>query len=84
MKTQIFILFQHEVLGHVYLWNGKYPVGVTGGWDFDQDPWDPAGQLNPEEEKFFKALEDSKTRGFQFKNRGRFNIIKRINVEIHT
>jgi hypothetical protein len=83
MTTQTFIIFQHEVLGHLYLWNGKYPVGITGGWDFEQDPWHPSAELSPEEEKVFKSLESSKARGFEFKERGRFNIIKRINVEIY-
>ena len=81
--TITLIIFQHEVnKENVYCWNGIYPVGLMGGHKKQSDAWDLNGEITEEETKVFKTLERNKARGFEIKNRGRFIIIKRINIEV--
>jgi len=80
--TVTLITFQHEVnKENVYCWNGLYPVGLMGGHKKQSDSWNLDGEITEEETKVFKALETNKDRVFSFKDRGRFNIIKRLKIE---
>jgi hypothetical protein len=80
---QTLILFQKECTNDFYLWNGVYPITITGGWENnDSPPWNPQAEISEKETELFKKLEGNKARGFETKERGRFTIMKRINIEI--
>ena len=82
--TQTLILFRHEVHDHFYLWNGKYPISIDGGYEnHSQPPWSTNVREDlPEKEiALFKKLEKNKQRVFELKGRGRFCIINRVNIE---
>lgn len=78
------VLIQYEGSGALYLWNGKYPVGVTGGHEFSQGPWHPSAEMTDKEIEIFTALETNKKRVIEFKDRGRFNVLSRTKAEIET
>ena len=87
--TQTLILFRHEVnTENTYCWNGTWPVLVVGteGWNGNtaiklEDGTIGPPPLNEKEEKTFKLLEENKSRVFQFKDRGRFQVIQRVKIE---
>jgi hypothetical protein len=83
MTKQILITFQDEKTGDLYLWNGKYPIGLSGGWDTSQKPWHSKGTFSQKEADFFKELETNKARTFTVPSKGKFKILNRLNVEIH-
>jgi hypothetical protein len=78
MQSTTLILFEHESLGDVYLWNGDYPVHILPY--LSSTLWTPNGDISQKEHELFKSLETSKKRGFELKDRGRFNILQRIPV----
>lgn len=88
--TKTLIIFRHEVnTENVYCWNGTWPVLVSGieGWNGNTVSKQEDGSIGPpplneKEEKVFKLLEGNRNRIFQFKDRGRFEIIQRIKINV--
>lgn len=70
----IFIIFQQLATGQCYCWNGEYPINLSG----DQGiTWDPRGDIEPTEVRFFKELETNKKRTFTLPNRGKYEVLSR-------
>lgn len=82
----VLILFKHQVHSdQYYLWNGFYPVNITGGWpSIDSPPWNINAEVSPEEYTLFRSLETSKKQVFTIKTRGTFQVLKRIPIPIPT
>lgn len=88
MKT--LIIFQHAVnTENVYCWNGEWPVGIlpnSDAWN-GTELFEQAGgkygtnPLTEEEKILFEDLALNKKQTFALKNRGKFNILKRIKIE---
>lgn len=72
------IIFYHTHTLAYYCWNDYYPVGLNGGSNISQDPWEPDGNLSEKDLKFFTELETSKKRTFELKGRGKFVIVQRL------
>jgi hypothetical protein len=76
LMSTLIIFYNIRTLAH-YCWNGAYPVGIDGGVR-DSPVWHPRAELSEKETAFFKALETSKKRGFELKDKGKFAILQRI------
>lgn len=83
MTPQTLVTFQDEKTGELFLWNGKYPIGLSGGWNTSQKPWHAKGTFTQKEADFFKELEGLKTRTFTVPSKGKFKILNRLNTTIH-
>lgn len=70
------VIFQNVATYDTYCWNGHYPVGVT---PYTQ-AWNTPAEVTDQEVRLFQALETSKARTFELKERGKFSIISRVKL----
>lgn len=72
---QHWILFYHESTFEYYLWNGKYPIGITPNGKSWCDINDI--KVTEDELKAITSVIGTRKQSFKIKNRGTFRVAKK-------